>query len=346
LRPFLAPPTDGSVTPGLVPTFSIVIPAHQAAGFVGRAVESALAQTLPAAEIIVSDDGSTDDLEGALAPYGDRVRLIRGPQGGPPAARNRGHRAASGEFVANLDADDVFHPEWLQAVGELAASRPDVDILTTNGYLVHDGRRLRRYYFEDWTFEVENQRREILRRNFVTSLAAVRRSRFLEIGGFDESLWWIDDWDLWLRLVLDGSQAGCVDEALYEYTVREGSISTRHVDVLRDTIRLLEKPGVAARLDPGERRELARSIARERQTLVKVELRELLVRRRPGVRRFALAAAFGRGYVTGTRLTVGAVAVAPGLARRLLERKHEREWLGAGGAKIARQSVRRARGRS
>ena len=342
MRPFLAPPLDGPIARGPVPRFSVVIPAYQAAGYVGRAVESVLAQTAPAAEIIVADDGSTDDLAGALAPYGDRVKLVRGPHGGPPAARNRGYRAATAEFVANLDADDLLYPTWLEGVGELAAARPDLDILTTNGYLVHDGRRLRRCYFRDWPFEIENQRREILRRNFVISFAAVRRSRFLEIGGFDETLFWADDWDFWLRLILEGARAGCVDETLYEYTVREGSVATRPRDVLRDCIRLLEKPEVNAQLEPGERRELMRSIARQRRELVTLELQESLVRGQPGFRRAALAVAFGAGYAPAVRLKVGALAVAPGVARRRLEERNAREWIGAGGARIAREAGGRA----
>src|SRR3989442_7824474 len=137
MRQFLVPRVDHAVPPGKVPSFSIVIPAYQATAYIGRAVESVLAQTLPPIEIIVSDDGSTDDLAGALAPYGDRIQVVRGPNGGLPVARNRGFRAASGEFVANLDADDVLYPEWFEAVGGLAATRPHLHILTTKGFWGH-----------------------------------------------------------------------------------------------------------------------------------------------------------------------------------------------------------------
>lgn len=349
MRPFLAPPPDGPLSPGPVPTFSVVIPTYQAADYVGRGIESVLAQTVPAAEIIVADDGSTDNLAEALSPYGDRVKLVRGPHGGPPVARNRGYRAATAEFVANLDADDVLYPTWLEAVGELVAARPDLDILTTNGYLVHDGRRLRRCYYRDWPFETGNQRREILSRNFVISFAAVRRRRFVESGGFDESLFWADDWDFWLRLILEGARAGCVDETLYEYTVREGSVATRPREVIRDCITLLEKPEVAARLEAGERRELARSIARQRQELVTLELEEALLQGGPRFRRSALSVAFGPGKAAGSRLRAAALAVAPGPARRRAESRHAREWVGAGGARIARvtgsQEQETARGR-
>ena len=96
---------------------------HLASGRVGAGAD------VTCLEIIVSDDGPTDGLEQALEPYGHGVRLVQGPHGGLAVARNRGYRAASGEFVANLDADDVFDSEFLEAVGELASARPDLDIL-------------------------------------------------------------------------------------------------------------------------------------------------------------------------------------------------------------------------
>src|SRR5206468_2811881 len=79
------------------------------------------------------------------------------------------------DFVAILDADDVYFPERLEALGELAAARPDLDILTSDAYLELNGRRIRRCYEGGWTFEVEDQRRAILERNFIFGLAAVRR---------------------------------------------------------------------------------------------------------------------------------------------------------------------------
>lgn len=336
MRPFLAPTPDRPLELGAVPAFSIVIPAYQAASFVVRAVESALAQTVPALEIIVSDDGSTDDLATVLEPYLDRVKVVQGPNAGPPAARNRGFHAASGDFVANLDADDVLRPEWLEALGELAAARPDLDILTTDSHLVHDGQVVRRCYSEGWVFFSDDQRRRILRRSFIASIAAVRRTRFLDIGGFDETIPWCDDWDFWLRLILDGSRAGCVDEPLAEYTVRPESISARRGDVLRSSVCLLEKAETDQDLRPYEREDLVLSLAEKRRELVRLELQEALVRRDPRARRRALAVAFDSGHGTLTRLKMAASAAVPGLARLLLQRRNERAWVGAGGARVKR----------
>jgi glycosyltransferase involved in cell wall biosynthesis len=336
MRPFLAPPAAGPIAPSPTPSVSIVIPTYQAARFVGRAIESCLAQTTPSGEIIVSDDGSTDDLDAVVARYGDPVRLLRGPHTGPPGARNRGFRAASGELVANLDADDVLHPAWVEAIGAVAAARPDLDILTSDSYLVHDGVRVRRCYSGGWIFFTGDQPSRILERSFITSIAAVRRSRFLEVGGFDETIRWCDDWDFWIRLIRTGSRAGCVQEPLAEYTVRPDSISTRRADVLRAGLYLLGKAGADGTLEPYEQERLRLTTGEMRRELVRLEVQEALADRRPGARRRAAAVALDRDHLLRTRLKMAASALAPGAARRLLRRRSEDAWVGAGGTKVKR----------
>src|SRR5919106_6197910 len=109
MRSFVAPPPSaGAVEPGPVPTFSVLVPAYQAAETIGEALDSALGQTAPPLEVIVCDDGSTDDLDGALASYTERIVLLRKQKGGAASARNAAARAASGDFVALLDADDEY----------------------------------------------------------------------------------------------------------------------------------------------------------------------------------------------------------------------------------------------
>src|SRR5215212_948346 len=98
------------------PSFSVIIAAHQAAPFIADALASVARQTLPPLETIVCDDGSTDDLAGALAPYAETVVLIRQPHRGVGAAKDTAARAASGDFVAVLDADDIFLPRRLEAL--------------------------------------------------------------------------------------------------------------------------------------------------------------------------------------------------------------------------------------
>lgn len=156
-----------------------------------------LAQTLQPREIIVCNDGSSDDLAGALEPYRDRITLVHLEQNqGLSAARNAALRLASAEFVATLDADDTYLPRYLESVAELASARPDLAILVTDAYVELDGERLRASYDESWPFEVTKQRIGILERNFIPSRTAVRRSLLLDLGGWDESLRHAEDWDL------------------------------------------------------------------------------------------------------------------------------------------------------
>ncbi|HEY8501900.1 MAG TPA: glycosyltransferase family A protein, partial [Solirubrobacterales bacterium] len=121
-------------------TFAIVITAYEAAETIGAAVESALAQTRPAEEVIVVDDGSNDDLLGALQPYRDRIELVQRENGGGAAARNTGAKAARSDFMAVLDADDAYHPRRLEAIAGLARERPELDLVTTDAKLVAEGK--------------------------------------------------------------------------------------------------------------------------------------------------------------------------------------------------------------
>jgi glycosyltransferase involved in cell wall biosynthesis len=104
---------------------SVIIPTYNRARLVPEAVESVLAQTHREFEVIVVDDGSTDDTAAALGPYGDRIRCVRQPNRGLAAARNRGLREARGELVAFLDSDDLYEPEFLRRVLEIFRAHPD-----------------------------------------------------------------------------------------------------------------------------------------------------------------------------------------------------------------------------
>src|SRR5688572_478142 len=141
---WLAPAPERPVEPGAVPTFSVIIPAYQMAHLVGEAVSSALEQTVAPHEVIVCDDGSTDDTQGVLRSFGDRIRVVTKPNGGLPSAKNAAARVATGDFVSVLDADDVYLPTKLEETGRLAAARPDLDLLNTDVYFEIDGELLSR----------------------------------------------------------------------------------------------------------------------------------------------------------------------------------------------------------
>ena len=243
----LAPP--GKVEPlERPPSFAIVITAYQAAETAAAAVRSALAQEHPADEVIVVDDGSTDDLRGALAPFEGQIELVSKSNGGGASARNAGVAAAASEFMAVLDADDVYDPRRLGALAQLAVARPDLDLITTDARYVVDGEAVGTFATDN-PFAVEDQREAIFRSCFVGGWPAVRVSRLEEIGGFDEEMRIAYDWDCWLRLILSGSSAGMVDEPYYDYVLHGGSLAASRVPSLWERARLLEK----VRLNPGLR---------------------------------------------------------------------------------------------
>ena len=103
--------------------------------------------------------------------YGDRIRYLRRENAGAAAAFDRGVEAASGDFVVVLDADDVFEPERIEALSELATARPDLDIVTTDAAWESEGRVVGRFNSDANPFEVENQRAAILERCFIVAPA-------------------------------------------------------------------------------------------------------------------------------------------------------------------------------
>lgn len=125
------------------PRFSVIIPAYNAAGFISRAIDSVLAQTWPAHEIIVVDDGSNDATPEQVAAYEDRVRYLHQENAGVSAARNAGARAASGDWLAFLDADDWFYPDRLKWHARWIAQDSNLDFLTGDyDYRRPDGSRI------------------------------------------------------------------------------------------------------------------------------------------------------------------------------------------------------------
>ncbi|WP_412067543.1 glycosyltransferase family 2 protein [Rubrivirga sp. IMCC43871] len=210
-----------------MPTFSVLIPAYQAADTVGRAVRSALDQTLPPRDVIVCDDGSTDDLAGALAPF-PGVTLVRQTNQGVSAATNRAASEARGEVLVKLDADDAWRPGRLAAIGALFDRRPEIDIVTTDATVVElDGSTWRYYEGRPPFPPPEAQRLAILRGNFIFGSAAVRRAAFDRIDGFRVDVRHQGEYEGWIRMVMAGSRAGLIPEPLAFYYRRPSSLSAR-----------------------------------------------------------------------------------------------------------------------
>ena len=190
--------------------FSVVIPLYNKQRYVGRAVDSVLAQTHDQFELIVVDDGSTDGSAEVVRNVGDpRLRLIVQDNGGEAAARNAGIRAAVGSHIAFLDADDRWKPDFLAVMRSLIAAHPGAAIYGTNYEIVDDGSIVPgldgagRFVDRDgrldyasalahWCFPL------------TSSSICVPAHMFDAVGMFDERLKLATDTDMWVRLTLAG----------------------------------------------------------------------------------------------------------------------------------------------
>lgn len=208
------------------PLVSVVIPAWNSARTLPRAIDSVLAQTWTRREIIVVDDGSSDDSLALLAGYGEQLRVISQANGGPSSARNRGLREARGRYVAFLDADDHWLPEKLERQVALLESRPDLGFCSTATAVVD----MRGEPVRDWP--CCNVGEPLLETLFMQSAAVsgstsgvlARRELLLEVGGFDERLHGFEDPDLWIRLAARTGYA-CIPEALTVVVRTPNSVS-------------------------------------------------------------------------------------------------------------------------
>lgn len=182
------------------PTVSVIIPSYNSAATLGDAIDSALRQTHAVAEVIVVDDGSSDHTAAVAASKGERVHCARQPNAGPSRARNRGAELARGEWLAFLDADDMWLRRKCRAQLALARRSDSAAVLcglywpTPSGETIvsHRGSMDREYLVA-----------ELLKRNVLAGGAStllVRRDAFLAVGGFDEALRAAEDRELLLRL--------------------------------------------------------------------------------------------------------------------------------------------------
>lgn len=211
-----------------MPTVSTIIPAYNAAPFIRETLDTVFAQTGVDNEVIVVDDQSTDDTWEILGSYGDRIRRVQQANGGPAKARNHGARLATGDWLAFVDADDLWHPAKLQS--QLALAGPEVAFVysdrenfgetaavsqrQSDGVQLHSGKILEPLMMQG---------------NFVTlSSVMIRRDLFERLGGFDESpeLIGVEDWDLWLRAAGEG-EVRCCPEMLVRYRWHAGGLSRR-----------------------------------------------------------------------------------------------------------------------
>ena len=238
------------------PSLSLVIATYNHGRYLAAALDSVLAQTRPT-EIIVVDDGSTDDTPAVLARFAPRVRVHRQDNRGLSAARNAGVELARGDYIGFLDADDVIAPTKLDKQAAVLDADPQVgwtycdvriaDEVTGESRLASERFRYPGRRLDGWLFP------ELVRGNFMPVMAPlVRRAALAAAGEFDARLTPMEDWDLWLRLSLV-AEARYLAEPLATYRVRAAGVSRDRTRMERGRFLVLDK---LARTCPDALREL------------------------------------------------------------------------------------------
>jgi len=185
------------------PTVSVIIPTYNREQLIARSLKSVLSQTYQDFEIIIVDDGSTDNTEEVVSSFNDdRIRYIRHEENkGEAAARNTGIKAARGDYIAYQDSDDEWFPEKLAKQIELLEdASPEVGVIYTGFWKTENHRRT--YIPFSWVSQKNGDiHKELLKGNFIGSpVVLVKKECFSEVGLFDERLRNLVDWEMWLRI--------------------------------------------------------------------------------------------------------------------------------------------------
>lgn len=217
---------------------SVIIPTYNRWEYLRQTIESVLGQTYPNVEIIVVDDGSTDETPDGLQVYGDRIRVITQTNQGGTAARNSGIKVATGAYLTFLDHDDLMLPAKLERQIALLEAHPGLGAAHCRWeYIDPQGKVLDKI----GPLPEGNLHSALILGCFLWSGAPVVRRTFIEqVGGFDTSIW-SSDWDIWLRLSAVDCVFGCVQEVLGAYRIMPDSTMS---DVARTEVmdvRLLDK---------------------------------------------------------------------------------------------------------
>jgi len=223
-----------------LPRVSVIIPTYNRSKLLRVALESALAQTYPNIEVIVVDDGSTDDTAEVMAQYAGRVTYIKQANQDAAAARNTGIRAASGEYLTFLDDDDLILPTKIERQVQVLASRPEVGLVHCRFYHTNEDGN---YLYKAGLLPEGEVLQKLVCSDFVWMGAPlIRRHCFDQVGLFDEEIPSIAaDWDMWLRVAQAGYRFACVQEPLGAYRIHGSNMVFDAAKLERGVFAVLEK---------------------------------------------------------------------------------------------------------
>jgi len=226
--------------PEMTMTISVVIPAYNSAKYIRRAIDSVLAQTRRPDEIIVADDGSTDDTAGVVETYGSDVQLIHQENAGASAARNAGINAATSEWIAFLDSDDEWLPEKLQLQSELLSRNRQLVWATANFIYCHCGQNQHTQKLDEPKGRALLNGRDFFEDYFDAYIKAaagwtgtmiVKRSVLIEAGLFRPEQLRFNDEDMWWRIAYQHPVIGYTPRPLAIYHMYVADSITKEYEV-------------------------------------------------------------------------------------------------------------------
>jgi glycosyltransferase involved in cell wall biosynthesis len=210
------------------PLVSVIIPSYNSAKYVVDAVDSALEQVYRPIEVIVVNDGSTDDTDRILEPYvkTNQIRYFYQPNGGLASARNAGLKMAEGKYVALLDSDDLFLPKKIERQIEHLEDHPECGVCYCDLWHFFDGKPEENLKLNYEYYSGPDVFKNLLHKNFINPLSVVmRRSILEEAGYFNEKFRRSEDWEYWIRLAYRGVRFCFLPEILARYRMRKESLS-------------------------------------------------------------------------------------------------------------------------
>ena len=272
-------------TKNQAPLVSVIIPAFKVASFIGKTLDSVLAQTFADFEVIVVNDGSpdTEEFERAIEPFRDRIYYLKQENQGASVARNTGLQAARGEFVAFLDADDLWLPDYLQEQLRFINER-GCDLVCADAILFGNGATENQTYMEELMDAAPSEGEvtflQLLNteRHIITSGVVVRRQPIMDVGLFDKNLRNSQDFDLWLRLARHGARLAYQKKALLKYRQRTDGLTGDEVNCHKRELRIYEKIERSYGFTPSEREQFL-PVIRERRALLEFELGKVYLAR-------------------------------------------------------------------
>lgn len=227
---------DGYTEHHAVIDVSVVIPAFNAGAYLSTAIESVLSQTLTSTEIIVVDDGSTDDTAKVSESFGEMVRYIYQENAGSTAAKNRGLKESRGEFIATLDADDYFVSDTkLELQVELIKEFPDCGLIGS-GWMNVDKHGSKIENREPWRYASRLDLTDaVVWSPLLSSVMLFRKDALLAVDGFSPRIKIIEDYDIVIRLIFAGFSIKWLREITTAYRLHDSNI-TRNIPLMETEI--------------------------------------------------------------------------------------------------------------